>query len=233
VNVKSFFFNSDFLADELLSVFRLLNPHISRVISSSEVRIMQRLSRLLLVVVGILALSASASAQQRFLGSIALVPYNFAPYGTELCNGQLLPISQYTALFSLLGTYYGGDGVHDFALPDLRGRVAIGMGQGPGLAPYNMGDTGGEETVTLTLNQIPVHTHNALGATSSGTTASPAGGYWAPRPRTLLFSAASNLAPMAGAALAPAGNNESHDNLKPYLTLNYVIWMVGIFPSRN
>jgi microcystin-dependent protein len=194
---------------------------------------MQRLARLLLAAVGILALTASASAQERFLGSIALVPYNFAPTGTALCNGQLLSIEQNTALFSLLGTFYGGDGQTNFALPDLRGRVAIGMGQGPGLQPYVIGETGGEETVTLTINQVPVHTHTAMGSSSSGNTASPTGGYWAPRPRTLLFSAANNLVMMSPAALIPAGGNQPHDNLKPYLTLNYVIWMVGIFPSRN
>ena len=194
---------------------------------------MQRLSRLLLLVVGILALSATVSAQSRYLGSISLVPYNFAPCGSALCDGQLLPIAQNTALFSLLGTMYGGDGQSTFALPDLRGRVAIGMGQGPGLQVYNMGESGGEETVTLTLNQIPVHTHTPAASTSSGNTANPAGGYWAPRPRTLLFSAANNLATMSPNALAPAGGNQPHDNLKPYLTLNYVIWMVGIFPTRN
>jgi microcystin-dependent protein len=194
---------------------------------------MQRLSRLLLVAVGILTLSITASAQTRYLGSIALVPYNFAPYGTAFCNGQLLSISENTALFSLLGTIYGGDGVSTFALPDLRGRVAIGMGQGPGLQSYTIGEQGGVETVTLNINQIPVHTHAAMASSSSGNTASPTGGYWAPRPRTLLFSAATNLTTMSPAALNPAGGGQSHDNLKPYLTLNYVIWMVGIYPSQN
>jgi microcystin-dependent protein len=188
---------------------------------------------LLLVVVGSLALAATAFAQERFLGSISLVPYNFAPFGTAFCNGQILSIAENTALFSLLGTFYGGDGVSTFALPDLRGRVAIGMGQGPGLQPYTIGQTGGEETVTLTVNQIPAHTPTAYAAASSANSANPGGAYWAPRPRTLLFSAASNLAPMSGAALGSAGDNQPHDNLKPYLTLNYVIWLRGIYPARD
>jgi len=148
---------------------------------------MQRLFRLVLGVLGILTLSATASAQ-RYLGSISLVPYNFAPQGSAFCDGSLLPISQYTALFSLLGTTYGGDGQSTFALPDLRGRVAIGMGQSPGTSNYVIGQSGGEETITLTTEQLPVHMHPAFAASSSSNTANPAGAYWAPRPRTLLFS---------------------------------------------
>ena len=181
-----------------------------------------------------LALWASAaSAQDRFLGSISLVPYNFAPTGSALCNGQLLLIASNTALFSLVGTYYGGDGITTFALPDLRGRMAVGMGQGPGLSPYTIGQEGGEEQVTLTLNQMPQHSHQAVASASAGNTVSPSNAYWAPGPRLLLYSAATNLTPMNAGAVGVAGGGQPHDNLKPYLTLNYVIWTVGIFPSRS
>src|SRR5271157_5170538 len=114
-----------------------------------------------------------------FLGSLLLVPYNFAPAGWALCHGQLLPISQNTALFSLLGTTYGGDGVSTFALPDLRDRVPIGSGEGPGLNNYPLSVTGGEEQVTLTIAQMPAHSHPLQGQTAVGTSANPTGGVWA------------------------------------------------------
>jgi microcystin-dependent protein len=177
-------------------------------------------------------LFAQASfAQDRFLGSLSLVPYNFEPRGSAFCDGRLLPINQNTALFSLLGTQFGGDGIITFAVPDLRGRVAIGMGQGPVLTNRTVGERGGEESVTLTVAQLPAHNHFAIASSSPGNTVSPS--YWAPGPRLLLYSAANSLVPMNSAALANAGSNASHDNIKPYLTLNYVIWLQGIFPSRN
>lgn len=181
-----------------------------------------------------LALWASAaSAQDRYIGSISLVPYNFAPLGSAFCNGQLLPIAQYAALFSLVGTYYGGNGTSVFALPDLRGRMAVGVGQGPGLSSYTIGQESGEEQVTLTINQMPQHTHQAVASASAGNTVSPSSAYWAPGPRLLLYSAATNLTAMSGLAVGAAGGGQPHDNLKPYLTLNYVIWLQGIFPSRS
>ena len=188
---------------------------------------------LLLLLTFMFALLPAASAQDRFLGSISLVPYNFAQQGTMLCNGQLMSIGQNTALFSLIGTYYGGNGQTTFALPDCRGRVVIGMGQGPGRSNYVLGQMAGEETVTLTVAQIPAHTHTAMASTSFGNTVSPAGAYWAPRSRTFLFSAPSNLVNMSPGALAPAGGSQPHDNLKPYLSLNYVVWVEGVFPSRD
>lgn len=192
---------------------------------------MRRRSLLLLLTL-MFALLPAASAQ-RLLGSISLVPYNFAPQGSALCNGQLMAIAENDALFALIGTTYGGDGQSTFALPDLRGRVAIGMGQGPGLSNYTIGQKSGEETVTLTVNQIPSHTHNAIAASSLSNTVSPAAAYWAPRARTFLFSAPTNLVPMAPGTLASAGGSQPHDNLKPFLVLNYVIWLEGIFPSQN
>lgn len=194
---------------------------------------MRRLSVVLLVLLtGTMILLPSASAQ-RFLGSISLVPYNFAPLGSAFCNGQLLPINQNDALFALIGTTYGGDGQSTFALPDLRGRVAIHQGQGPGLSPYVIGQLAGEETVSLTINQVPAHTHTAVASASYSNTVSPAGAYWAPRARTLLFTGVANLVPMASTALAQTGSGQPHDNMKPFLTLNYVIWLEGIFPTQN
>ena len=188
---------------------------------------------LLLLIAFTFALLPAASAQERFLGSISLVPYNFAPLGTAMCDGRLLAISQNDALFALIGTIYGGDGQQTFALPDCRGRVVVGMGQGPGLSNYIIGQAGGEESVTLTVQQMPAHNHAALSSTSAGNTASPAGAYWAPRARTFLYSAAANPATMNPAALAPTGGSQPHSNVKPTLSLNYVVWVEGIFPGRN
>lgn len=194
---------------------------------------------LIVVFFAALAFVSTASAQERFLGSVEAVPYNFAPKGSAFCNGQLLSITQNTALFSLLGTIYGGDGKSTFALPDLRGRVAIGMGQGPGLENYFEGESGGEEVVTLTVGQMPAHSHAALGSSAVGNTVSPAGSSWAVGPRVLLYSSPTSLVQMAKAgvngtagAVASAGGNQPHENRKPFLALNYIIWEQGIFPSR-
>lgn len=185
------------------------------------------------VVLCICLFATAAFGQDRFLGSVSLVPYNFAPRGSALCNGQLMAISQNTALFSLLGTMYGGDGRTTFALPDLRGRIPVGMGSGPGLTPRTMGELSGEESVTLTLTQMPAHNHIARASATAGNTVSPTGAYWAPAPRMLLYSAATPLMPMNPLALGNAGGGLPHDNLKPYLTLNYIIWLQGIFPPRS
>ena len=165
-----------------------------------------------------------------YVGEILLVPYNFAPHGWAFCHGQLMSISQNTALFSLLGTFYGGDGKTNFALPDLQGRSPIGMGQGPGLQDYFIGQSGGEETVTLTLNQIPQHHHSVYGSKNTATTASPANAVWATETRLNIYSSG------GGTTMAPSsvsGGNQPHDNMSPYLTLNYVIALQGIYPSRN
>jgi len=193
---------------------------------------MRRLTLLLVLTVG-LAIAPPTFAQTRYLGSISLVGYNFPQTGTAFCDGQLLSIAQNTALFSLLGTTYGGDGQSTFALPDLRGRVAIGMGQGPGTSSYVEGERGGEETVTLTLSQLPQHNHLANGSATVGNTVSPLNNHWATGPRVLLYSGAANLVQVSDVAVGPAGGSQPHDNMKPYLALNYEIWMVGIFPSRQ
>ncbi|MGA8223298.1 MAG: tail fiber protein [Candidatus Acidiferrales bacterium] len=188
---------------------------------------------LLLVSLACLFSSPPALAQlEPFLGQIMIVPYNFAPRGWETCDGQIMSISQNTALFSLLGTTYGGDGRTTFALPDLRGRVPIGMGQGPGLSNYVQGETGGEETVTLTLSQIPSHTHVPQGSPTVANTGSPAGANWA-MPRVLLYSSGAPSVGMSGAALGSTGGNQPHDNMKPYLVMTYVIAVTGVFPSRG
>ena len=187
-----------------------------------------------------------------FLGMIITVPYNFAPQGWAFCNGQILSISQNTALFALLGTTYGGDGVTTFALPDLRGRVPVSSGQAPGLSNYDIGEIGGTENITLTINQMPAHNHlitlNNLTATanarnSAGNSQTPAGNVPAVEAAgvTETYSNApanTTMAPGAvtvtGTATASvAGNNLPVQILSPFLTVNYCIALQGIFPSRN
>jgi len=170
-----------------------------------------------------------------FLGEIALVPYNFEPRGWAFCDGQLLAISQNTALFALLGTTYGGNGQTTFALPDLRGRTPIhaGGGPGPGLSQYLLGQTSGVESVTLSTNQMPTHNHVLNANSANGTSDTPANGVMGKNASGVpQYSAASNAA-MAAAAIGNAGGNQAHENRPPSLGLNYVIALQGIFPSRN
>lgn len=168
-----------------------------------------------------------------FVAEIRLWGLNFAPRGWAMCQGQIMPISQNTALFSLIGTFYGGNGTSTFQLPDLRSRVAVGQGQGPGLSQYVVGEAIGTENVTLNLNEIPLHTHLAgcydqAGDSYSGGNAIPAidaGGnnvYSAPQDKT-----------MAANEMPPAGGGQPHPNIQPYLALNYCIALAGIFPARN
>jgi microcystin-dependent protein len=171
-------------------------------------------------------------AQERYLGSVALVSFDFAPKGWALCDGQLLPINQNQALFALLGTTYGGNGINTFALPDLRGRMPIGAGQGNGLSPYALGQIGGEETHTLMLSEIPAHSHTPNGVGSPANTGSVAGTYWA-TPRILLYSSAAPSVPMNSVAIGSTGGNQPHENKKPYLVITYIIALQGIFPTRN
>ena len=166
-------------------------------------------------------------ATDPFVAEIALYPYSFVPQGWAPCEGQLLPISQNTALFSLLGTYYGGDGKSTFALPDLRGAVAMGTGEGPGLAQYFLGEQGGSETVTLLQSEMPAHTHTLYADTGAATSASPAVAVPATGEADLYYPSGS-----ATEALLPAGNTQPHPNLQPYLTLTYCIALQGVYPSR-
>jgi microcystin-dependent protein len=164
-----------------------------------------------------------------FLGEIRIFPYNFAPRGWAFCNGQILSISQNTALFSLLGTTYGGNGQTTFALPDLRGRVPNSSGQGPGLSSYTLGQVGGTETVTLTQSEMPSHNHGVNSTNADATSARPGGNF--PAAGGGYNSASSNT--MAPTMIGNAGGSQPHSNVQPYLTLNYCIALTGIYPSRN
>jgi microcystin-dependent protein len=165
-----------------------------------------------------------------FVAEIRIFPFNFAPKGWAMCNGQLLPISQNTALFSLLGTVYGGDGKSTFALPNLIASGAIHPGQGPGLSLYDLGETGGSETVTLLQSEIPSHSHGARGSGDDDDATLPGGNAYGQL--SVAYGPAANLQGMAPEALAPAGGDQPHNNLQPYLTLNFCIAMQGVFPAR-
>jgi microcystin-dependent protein len=168
-----------------------------------------------------------------FLGTIRLVGFNFAPVGWALCQGQTMQIAQNAALFSLLGTYFGGNGTQTFNLPDLRGRAAVGQGQGPGLANYNQGQSGGVETVSLASAEAPTHTH-AMMAAANVTTPSPGPALAIGTPATAVKLYGGNApTPLAPASIGNFGAGTPHENRQPYLGLNYIIALTGIFPSRN
>jgi microcystin-dependent protein len=167
-----------------------------------------------------------------FLGEIRMFGFNFAPQGWAMCNGQTLPISQNTALFALLGTFYGGNGTTTFQLPNLQSSVAIHQGQGAGLSPYEIGQAGGVENVTLTQGQMPAHGHPALANASSATTGRAAGAVLA-RTSTDTYAAAPDGTAMNAGTIGPTGGSQPHPNIQPYLTLNFCIALQGIFPSRN
>lgn len=188
---------------------------------------------LILAGLALLLGAAPARAQEPFVGQIDIVPYNFAPQGWAFCQGQLLPIDQNPALFELVGTTYGGDGERTFALPDLRGRMAIGQGSGPGLATYVMGQSGGEEQVTLTLSQLPVHSHAAMASSATASALGPGGSEWATTTAFLYSSSATTLAPMNNTAIGAVGGGQPHENRPPYLVMNFIIALQGIFPSQD
>jgi len=204
--------------------------------------------------------SSSASASEPFIGEIKMFGGNFAPRNFAYCSGQLLAISSNTALFSILGTTYGGDGRTTFALPDLRGRVAIhaGGGTGPGLSAYKLGERGGVERVTLAANQLPRHTHVmtatatatataiAKGTDARGNSETPGGNSHAKKSRTDQYSTAAPDVAMHADSVSVdvvvdsvdvsagyTGGGQSHTNIQPFLGINYIIATVGIFPSRN
>jgi microcystin-dependent protein len=161
---------------------------------------------------------------------------NFAPAGWMFCDGQLLPISENETLFQLIGTTYGGDGQSTFALPNLQSRLPIHMGQGSSLSNYQLAETGGAESITINTNQLPAHTHPALGSDGSGSnTSNPAGGVWS---STDILIYSSTLAPsgfMGTAAIntTPQGGSQPHENMVPFLCINYIISLFGIFPSQT
>jgi microcystin-dependent protein len=165
-----------------------------------------------------------------FIAEIRIVGFNFAPRGWALCNGQLLPISQNTALFSLVGTTYGGNGTTNFALPNLQGSAPMHPGQGPGLTPRTLGETDGSETVSLLASEVPAHAHGFLAAGTDANTSSPANA--SPAVAEVPQYRPSGDTSMAPAALGPAGSGQPHNNMQPYLTLTFVIALQGVFPSR-
>jgi microcystin-dependent protein len=166
-----------------------------------------------------------------FIGEIFIVPYNFPPRGYTFCAGQILPIAQNTALFSLLGTTYGGNGQTTFALPDLRGRFPIGAGPGPGLSSVNLGEVGGNETASLTSAQMPAHGHLASATQATGTTTRPSGKF--PAAGAAVYGDATDGSTLNPAFVQNSGGGQPVGIRPPYLGLNYIIALEGIFPSRN
>jgi microcystin-dependent protein len=168
-----------------------------------------------------------------FVGELRLVGFNFAPVGWALAQGQLLAISQNTALFSLLGTYYGGNGTSTFGLPNLQGIVAVGAGQSPGLSLYDLGETGGSQNVTLLSSNVPQHTHTFQAETRPANSSVPSGA-------ALAKTSVDNpiYAPSGGGTLSPNflstyGGSQPHNNMMPYLALNWLICLTGVYPSRS
>lgn len=171
-----------------------------------------------------------------FVAEIRIFPFSFAPRGWAFCDGQLLPISQNTALFSLLGVTYGGNGKSTFALPNFQGQTPMQQGQGPGLTLRDLGETGGEPSVTLLQTEMPSHNHGVQ-AGAGGGQPGPGGNVWASGLKTgpSLYTPSgtnNNNVPMSPVALSPTGGSQPHNNLMPYLTLNFCIALQGIFPAR-
>ncbi|HSY51568.1 MAG TPA: tail fiber protein [Thermoanaerobaculia bacterium] len=171
-----------------------------------------------------------------FVAEIRIFPFNFAPKGWAFCDGQILPLSQNTALFSLLGTTYGGDGKSNFALPDMQGNVPMHPGQGPGLSLHDLGETGGSETVTLLESEIPSHNHNIMGVNSNGNRTNPVGNSISRAVNSTPYFPSSPTPPFVNFndnAITPAGGDQPHNNMQPYLTLNFCIALQGVYPPRT
>ena len=170
---------------------------------------------------------------QPYVGEIRIFAGNFAPAGWMFCAGQLLPISENETLFQLIGTTYGGDGQSTFGLPDLSGRLPIHFGQGSGLSNYVLSQTGGVEEVTLTVNQMASHSHPLLATSGIGNQSSPANQVTSQSPQIQLYIQDVPDANMAAAAVASTGGSQPHTNFMPYICINYIISLFGIFPSPN
>ncbi len=168
-----------------------------------------------------------------FVGEIRMFAGNFAPQGWAFCDGQLLAVSQNDALFSLLGTIYGGDGRTTFGLPDMRGRIPIHAGTGPGLAPRRLGAKGGSEKVTLTVNQLPSHTHPGRGSADNGADPNPNGNFLASSTVVQAYATETPDTNFAANAVTEVGGSRSHTNLMPFVCINFIIALVGIYPSRH
>jgi microcystin-dependent protein len=208
----------------------------------------QKMKILMLFVICAMS-SFDGQAQQGFIGEVRLFAGNFAPRGWAFCDGNVLPISSNTSLYSILGTTYGGDGRSTFALPDMRGRVAVGPRTGPGLSQYREGQQGGTETNTLSTAQLPAHNHDATGvikaSNANATTKEPGGNYFASSiyainrgniVDVLSYGATSNVEMNANAIDVTVGNtgdNQAANNRQPYLAMNYIICTQGLYPARN
>lgn len=164
-----------------------------------------------------------------FVGEIRIFAGNFAPAGWMFCEGQLIPISENETLFQLIGTIYGGDGQSTFGLPDLRGRVPIHAGQGPGLSPHTIGEAAGVEQVTLSVNQIPSHSHAMVGSTDPATSRAASNNVFGRAPAEA-YASEFTPAPLNAASISPVGGSQPHENLQPYLCLNFIISLFGVFP---
>ena len=201
-----------------------------------KIILMKKLSILAFIMVSF-SFSSLLKAQQPIVGQIMFVPYNFAPNGWHECDGSLLPISEYEVLFTLIGTTYGGDGQSTFAVPNAKGKVIIDDGQGTGLSPYVIGQTAGVESVTLTTNQMPNHSHSVLASTADGNQNSPTNGI--PANTKILDKEYSNSTDSASKVvmkpgmIAVSGGNQPHDNMMPTLSMKCVISLFGVFPSQN
>jgi len=168
-----------------------------------------------------------------FVAEIRIFPFNFAPKGWAWCDGQILPLSQNTALFSLLGTTYGGDGKSNFALPDLQGRAPMHPGQGPGLSLHDLGETGGSETVSLLESEIPSHSHAISASQADGLESAASGQQFATGIGIGMYAAPNPLVQLSPNALAPAGGDQPHNNMQPYLTFYFCIALQGVYPPRT
>ncbi len=169
-----------------------------------------------------------------FVAEIRIFPFNFAPKGWAFCDGQILPLSQNTALFSLLGTTYGGDGKSNFALPNMQGNAPMHPGQGPGLSLHDLGETGGSETVSLLESEIPSHSHALRASIDDGDLTIPSPSrVLAKSTGQNVYSSTATLNMMSDNAVAPAGGDQPHNNMQPYLALNFCIALQGVYPPRT
>jgi microcystin-dependent protein len=168
-----------------------------------------------------------------FVAEIRIFPFNFPPKGWAFCDGQLMPLSQNTALFSLLGTTYGGDGKSNFALPNMQGRAPMHPGQGPGLSLHDLGETGGSDTVSLLETEIPSHSHALKASNQDGTDQQPGNELFAGGIGVAMYAPPSGMTSQSDSAIAPTGGDQPHNNMQPYLTLNFCIALQGVYPPRT